>query len=39
MRNHFNSGCEYEGLLTDGTKADEIVVLLSNKIRKGMVQN
>jgi len=31
MRIHFERRCEYEGLLTDGTKADWILVLLSNK--------
>ncbi len=30
MHNH-KRGCEYEGLLTDGTKASGVVVLLSNK--------
>ena len=29
--NHFKRGCEREGSLTDGTKANDIVVLLSNK--------
>jgi len=30
MRNHFKRGCGCEGLLTNGTEADGIVVLLSS---------